>query len=737
MIYRLVKVNKESSKIILVLRNQNLQRKIVEVVDFKPYFYIPDEKGEYKSIFDEKLRKIYVSDPSEVPEVRSKYVKHYEADIPYTRRFMIDTGITDYVQLPEKNKVLTREVLPANNNTNIPLRIWYIDIEVLSDVVPDNKNPIYQICSISIYDTYLNKYFTLTLNNVNKIESWDDWKIVYMRNEDELIQAFIKLYATAQPDIIVGWNVYFDIDYLYSRIKKLGYEITFENSQIFDLLEAFKILYKRSSYKLKTIAIEEGFTNTYETFNKDMTPEAMAKYNVNDVKYIVQLDKKYKLLDFYWNLKVYSGVNHIEDTFITSVMVDTALLRLAKILNIVLPSKNEAEEREKYEGAIVLEPPKGIFENVAIFDMNRYYPSIIISFNISPETLHEEGDIVYNNFRFRSDREGIIPTLCKYFIKLREEIDNQASKLNPDDPKYEDLKLKSTAIKYLINTIYGYLGYNGGRLYNIKLAEMVTAIGREGILKTKEISEKYGFKVIYGDTDSIMIQIPFVEVPKITEILNKEISEYFTTKYGVKNCNIKLKSEAYCDKIIFFGVKKRYVTHIIYEKGVKCDKIKIVGLEAIRTDQSNYSRLIQSKLIELILKGVSKEEIIQFVKDSINNIKKQRLIDIAIVKGIDKPLDEYKSLAPHVRGALYSNMYLGTKFQSGSRVYLLWVKSVKGLPKTDVIAFDEDTKLPELEVDWGRMVEVNIVQKVQDLLEIVGLSISDIMTPSQKLSRWF
>jgi DNA polymerase elongation subunit (family B) len=242
--------------------------------------------------------------------------------------------------------------------------------------------------------------------------------------------------------------------------------------------------------------------------------------------------------------------------------------------------------------------------------------------------------------------------------------------------------------------------------------------------------------IFIHNTDSLMIQIPFDKVGELTELLNKDISEYFITKYGVKNCNIKLKSEAYCDKIIFFGVKKRYVAHIIYEKGVKCDKMKIVGLEAIRTDQSNYSRFVQSKLIELILRGASKEEIIQFIKDAIDNIKKQKLIDIAIVKGIDKPLDEYKSMAPHVRGALYSNMYLGTKFGKGSRVYILWVKSVKGFPKTDVIAFDEDTKLPELEIDWNKMIEANIVQKVEDLLEIVGINIKDIMTPSQKLSRW-
>jgi len=105
MLARLVKVNKEGSKIILVLRDQNLQKRIVEVIDFRPYFYIPYEMGEFTSIFGEKLRKVYVKDPSEVPNERSKYSKHYEADIPYTRRFMIDLGMNDYLQIPDKSKM--------------------------------------------------------------------------------------------------------------------------------------------------------------------------------------------------------------------------------------------------------------------------------------------------------------------------------------------------------------------------------------------------------------------------------------------------------------------------------------------------------------------------------------------------------------------------------------------------------------------------------------------------------
>jgi DNA polymerase I len=737
MIARLVKVNREGSKIMLVLRDYNLQKRMVEVVDFRPYFYIPDEKGEYIGIFGEKLRKIYVSDPSEVPTLREKYPHHYEADIPYTRRFMIDTGVMDYVDIPDKNVILSSDVRPVENNIHIPLRVWYLDIEVLSETLPSHEDPKYPICSITVYDSYIRRYYTLTLAGNTAVQKYDDWTLTFINNEDELIKTFLKMYMKAQPDIITGWNISFDINYLSARVKRLGYDISFVNSQIFDMLDSFRNIYKRPSYKLKVIAVDEGFTNTFETFNMNMTPEVMSRYNMNDVKYLIMLDERYKLLEYYWNLKEFVGVNHLEDTLYSSVLVDTALLRLARKLNIILPSKREIET-SPYTGATVLEPPKGIYENVAVFDMNRYYPSIIISFNISPETISDEGDIRYGSIKFRTDKEGLIPTLCKYFMKVRDRIEEQIKTLPPNDIMYDKLKMKSNTAKYLINAIYGFLGYEGSRIYDYRLAETITAIGREGIMKCKEIAEKHGYKVLYGDTDSIMIQIPLNDVENLTKILNDEISKYFRDMYELKTCNIKLKSEAYYDRVVFFGVKKRYVAHMIYEKGVPCDKIKIVGLEAIRTDQSNYSRKVQSKLIEMILKGSSVEDIKAFIKRSIDDIKHQNILDIAIVKGIDKPLDEYKSIPPHVRGALWSNMNLNTNFKGGDRVYMIWVKYVKDYPKTDVIAFDEDTKLPidKIVIDWDRMIDTNIIQKVDEILKVVGVDIKQILYGETTIGRW-
>jgi len=94
MIGRLVRVAKDGNKIRLYLRTANGKVKVL-VDDFYPYFYVPDPSGEYTAIDGTRVRRVYVNDPGEVPEKRSRYPKHYEADIPYTRRFIIDAGIKE------------------------------------------------------------------------------------------------------------------------------------------------------------------------------------------------------------------------------------------------------------------------------------------------------------------------------------------------------------------------------------------------------------------------------------------------------------------------------------------------------------------------------------------------------------------------------------------------------------------------------------------------------------------
>jgi len=948
---RLVKVEKEGRLVKLWVRLSRKEKKAITVYDFYPYFYVPDEGGEHVSVYGNRLRKVVAEDPSQVPELRGRYISHYEADIPYVRRFLIDTGVYDCLEVPRTEMISWREVKPATCE-GIPYRVWFLDIEVMSDVLPDASAPIYPLSSISIYDTYVGKYVTLIVAGGEVRSDSDDWRVLTFPDEDSLVVAFVRLLRTANPDILVGWNVMFDVDYLRARIEKLGYELPLEGVQLFDMLEGFRRLQKRRSYKLKAVALEDGLISNYVQFSTSMTPQELAEYNKQDVWIMVELEKRYGILDFHLQLRGVVGVNELGDTLYNSILVDTALLRLARKRGVVLPSKPEEVEEAGYEGAVVLEPPTGIFEGVAVFDMARYYPSIIISFNISPDTLDSNGDIKYppTGVSFRSDRVGLIPEVVRTWLKLRGELEKSGAP-----------RSKVDAVKFLTNSVYGVFGHERFRLYDVRLASTVTAIGREGILYAKKLAEEKGYRVLYGDsvagdalvcyftlrgepvcetieelfnryakyarvrpdgkeeiylkgfhlltfaldtatvdvglkeivrvirhrvrkpmcevvtesgrriavtndhslivhdnvtktfksvtcnelcidtdryrlvtlsdemlavweggkaspsslisppsrnhlqevlrnvqhttrkeirandrlckkaleqgtdeggahkgeglkgsgeiirlekvagvrvfaprevvlvydievedyhtflasgifvhnTDSLHVQIPFEKAEELTSYLNENIERYFRERYGVKECTIGLKFEKYFSKIMYFGVKKRYAGLLVWEKGKEKRELVTVGLEAVRTDQSRFSQEFQERLLELVLSGAGVSKVNEFIEEARREMRSKPPIEIALVKGLSKGLDEYKANAPHVRAVLYSNKYLGTRFGKGSRVYILWVKAVKGLPQTDVIAFDEDTKLPEIVVDWEKMEDVNIWQKAKPILEVV------------------
>ena len=110
--FRLIRAQRgRETQVYLYGRNEEGKKKF-SVKSFSPYLYVPleefhdsesitNEEYGYTSIYGDDLRKVFVSNPSEVPRVRSEFTKHFEADIPYARRFLIDRKIRAYFKVVE------------------------------------------------------------------------------------------------------------------------------------------------------------------------------------------------------------------------------------------------------------------------------------------------------------------------------------------------------------------------------------------------------------------------------------------------------------------------------------------------------------------------------------------------------------------------------------------------------------------------------------------------------------
>ena len=227
------------------------------------------------------------------------------------------------------------------------------------------------------------------------------------------------------PEVITGWNsAMYDIPYLVRRLDRVLGEklmkrispwglITERKTVIkgreqihydiggisqLDYLDLYKkFTYKaQESYRLDYIAeVELGQKkldhSEFDTFKEFYTKgwDKFVKYNIIDVELVDRMEDKMKLIELALTMAYDAKVNY-NDVFSQVAMWDSIIYNYLKKQNIVIPPKTKSEKSEKYAGAYVKEPVPGVYDWVVSFDLTSLYPSLIMEFNISPETLLNE-----------------------------------------------------------------------------------------------------------------------------------------------------------------------------------------------------------------------------------------------------------------------------------------------------------------------------------------------------------
>jgi DNA polymerase elongation subunit (family B) len=206
-------------------------------------------------------------------------------------------------------------------------------------------------------------------------------------------------------------------------------------------------------------------------------------------------------------------------------------------------------------------------------------------------------------------------------------------------------------------SFYGELGNNRSRFYNPILAEAVTLAGQHFLKYTMELAEQQGYVPLYGDTDSMFIQLNRDEAKKFEEFCNNHYVDYCHEKYGARKdwCNISLEYENYFDRI-FFVTKKRYAGLMKYYKGKEADYIEVKGFEMMRSDGLGYMRDLQEDVIGKILRdAIPASDLHEFLavkRDEVfhanDETSKLNYEDFVITQSVSKHPREYKSKLVHV-----------------------------------------------------------------------------------------
>ena len=679
-------------RMVYLFSRKNNQLIINKDSSFYPFFFEPDERGNYLSYDGVPLKKVIVGNPKEVALRRSK--DSYSSDIKYTKVYL-----TEKVDKIEKSNY----------------RYAFLDIETQSsNEFPDPQLAKYPISCITYWDNYSKEYNT--------------WFLPEYHTEKEMLDDFVEYINNNTPDLILGWNgVNFDYCYIEKRIKNFAKKISPIHSvrggegnmfypagiSIVDYLMMFKKVFMREKiFNLDYIG-EKYLGKGKKYKNKDLnfgSLDSEIKYrNIDDVKMLVALEEKYNLLPYYDEVRRLS-LSVWEDLIYNSRTIEMLVLKEAKRREVILPNKKE-NKGEEIRGAIRDSLVLGDYYNVGAADLSGAYPNCIISFCLDSNNIvsnKEKNTIEVNGLYFKQDENALVPSVVKRLLVLKNELKPKAKK----DPSLRNLYM---AIKGIANSAYGVLLNEHFRLFDSRVGSSTTYLVRSVLDYVINRVEEDGYKVVYYDTDSCFYNTK----EDITDKLNGYIQDWAREK-GKDKINLEFDYEGYFDRIFFLG----RCHYFAYMHGEKEPEIK--GIEIKRSSSSKYEAYFQRELIEKIF---AKENV-----DSIVSWIKSEMIRIKSLDPTEFGFPFRKNNKKYVYEPIFIRAYNNTKYLYGEELnttksmYYTYIKErmYNNNKAIDVIAFSDDFKdfLKKEEIDWDKMMDRNIVSKAEKIFEAKGWNIN-------------
>ncbi|WP_410765318.1 DNA-directed DNA polymerase [Haloferax sp. DFSO60] len=802
----------------------------IRVLGFEPYFYAPTDSLDdevldkevitktedgYTSIRGEDLTKICTRTPRDVGQIRDEF-DHYEADILFPNRLLIDKDIKRGVRVPARRlddgtiQIHHEEVEATDVEANLRVNTFDIEVNDRNGFPEDGEEPIICLTSHDSYDDEYIVWHAVAPNGDGKRpEEFPDYE--YLRDdasvdirtfdtEDAMLDAFLTYIEETDPDVLTGWNFDdFDAPYFLDRLDELNPASTYnldsdrmsrlgevwrsgwggpdiKGRVVFDLLYAYKRTQftELESYRLDAVG-ELELDVGKERYSGDIgdlweqDPKRLLEYNLRDVELCVEIDRKQGIIAFWDEVRSFVGCK-LEDAPTPGDTVDIYVLH--KVYDeFALPSKGQ-QESEDYEGGAVFDPITGVKENVTVLDLKSLYPMCMVTINASPETKVDpdeyDGEMFHapNGTHFRQEPDGIIREMVDELLGEREEKKGLRNEHEPGSSEYEQFDRQQAAVKVIMNSLYGVLGWDRFRLYDKEMGAAVTATGREVINFTEQSANNLGYEVAYGDTDSVMLALgPDVSKEEaieqafdIEKHINAAYDDFAQDKLGADEHRFQIEFEKLYRRFFQAGKKKRYAGHIIWKEGKDVDDIDITGFEYKRSDIAQITKEVQKTVIDQIVHGEDTEVIKEYLHDIITDFQAGDLPldEIGIPGGIGKRLTAYETATAHVRGAMYANAFLGTNFGRGSkpkRLYLAkvhpsWFRALEDANKfdpmqddlyrefkrdPDVICFEYDDQVPsEFEVAWDVMLEKTLEGPISRIIEALGMSWDEVKSGQQQ-----
>lgn len=513
------------------------------------------------------------------PDKNGRYVSMTGVRLGKVNRFKKDDPDVFEGDLAQETRVLT-DLYLQDDIPSVGHKVMFFDIEVsMKEGLPNTDDPMNEITSIAFHDSTTDEYYVFVLDRKGLYQDRVDGNVTirFFRDEESLLMAFLDEFETISPTIVSGWNSdQFDIPYLYGRIRNLfgpntanrlssiG-KVRYSNfrrrwliagTSCLDYLD----LYKKFTYsqlpnhRLDTVAKAElgrgkiHYTGSLDDlFRNDI--EEFIRYNLEDVRLLVDMDRKLKLIE------LVRGICHIghvpyEDYCYSSKFLEGTVVTYLHRKGIIVTNKPAGgrelmdarmeDDDEQFTGAYVKTPMPAMYDWVYSLDLQSLYPSIIMSLNISPETKigfvtnwdaekHRRGEMEDYKIRGTTDEDtvslnretfdkymknekllissngvlystvktGIIPEILNRWFEERVEYKNLMKKYKTEgnEELAEFYDRRQHIQKIFLNSMYGVLGLPIFRFFDVDNALAVTASGQDVIKNSaKFVNELYASK---------------------------------------------------------------------------------------------------------------------------------------------------------------------------------------------------------------------------------------------------
>jgi DNA polymerase elongation subunit (family B) len=457
----------------------------------------------------------------------------------------------------------------------------------------------------------------------------------------------------------------------------------------------------QESYKLDHIAkielakekINYGEYDSFRMFYKNNW-QKFVEYNVIDTELVDQLEDKMKLIELIITMAYDAKCNYI-DIFSAVRTWDCILWNHLWQKNIIVHQRDESRRGRQIEGAFVQEPVPGKYNWVVSFDATSLYPSIIMQYNLSPETIVQGNMnvsvdtllkkenildmlkkdnlcITANGYRFRTDRQGIFPEIVQKLFDDRQKykklmLTTQLKYEETKDPKYlKDISRYNNfqmARKIQLNSLFGAWGNEFFRFYDDRIAEGITITGQYIIKTVVNVLNEYINKIcntdnyiycFYSDTDACYITLDnlvqkfYKNLPsdKIVEILDKICIDKIEKVINKACDNLMSYTNAFERKVYFkreviaeqgiWVAKKRYALNVYNNEGIQYSepRLKVMGLEIVRSSTPEPIRYGLREAVKLVLTK-SEKHLQKFIKEFEEKFKEFSPEDISFPRSVN------------------------------------------------------------------------------------------------------